>query len=717
MKSPNEFIESLDTVCTGLTEYNDILSSQEFDQLRVRVSRLKEALNEEKEQRRVLRIGIIGSVKAGKSTFLNALLFQGEPILPRAATPMTASLTRLCYAEKPYAKFVFYTQEDWATIESEADKANRQIDDEFARREERRKEQERSAPMSAPQPCTREDVRRTIKLSDLLGACLELVETARKSGINMNSYLGEEETIEITDLANVRKALEDYIGSGGKLTPVVKYVVLGLNDERLRDIEIIDTPGLNDPVRSRSQETYKFMDRCDAVFVLSRASQFMTEDDKNLVVNTLKGCGIRPLVVVATQMDLSALNERREKSYFGAFKKARSHVMKEGQRHGQDVVPVSAFMYACARKMEKKLSLDKEEFHLQEMIGRFERDIPCTPQDYKKYSNMGAVEKQLETWRRNKDELILEHQLNRMRDAKGEILNMLSGLRTSLEKDKRLLKENDIESLKKKHQQIRAAMESVSSQVSDLFLEMGNRVNVELAELRQRVVANSKNFHELTVDKKTETKDQNYTSGMLWWKQNHTTTETVVTYSADLSEALKQLKEFAAQIEKDINDTFKVLLDKENITNRIKKTILPVFRNLDISFDESIILQPVRAVVYSINVPEFKFDNSPYNEALVLEFSDGILNERVSAFKSAFELQIQELIKDVRKKLDNQGDGISSILYAQSADFSQQIIRSLDEQTEKVLQQMKDRERGLLRFDEAKLLLEQSTRKVIGADA
>lgn len=51
------------------------------------------------EQGRVLRIGIIGRVKAGKSSMLNALLFNGNDILPKAATPMTAALTIMEYSE------------------------------------------------------------------------------------------------------------------------------------------------------------------------------------------------------------------------------------------------------------------------------------------------------------------------------------------------------------------------------------------------------------------------------------------------------------------------------------------------------------------------------------------------------------------------------------------------------------------------------------------
>lgn len=72
--------------------------------------------NEILSKSRDLKIGIIGSVKAGKSSFLNALIFGGEDLLPKAATPMTASLTKISYSEKNEAKIVFFSKNDWEEI-------------------------------------------------------------------------------------------------------------------------------------------------------------------------------------------------------------------------------------------------------------------------------------------------------------------------------------------------------------------------------------------------------------------------------------------------------------------------------------------------------------------------------------------------------------------------------------------------------------------------
>lgn len=67
------------------------------------------------DSQRDLQIGIVGRVKAGKSSLLNSLIFDGQNILPKAATPMTAALTTLYYNENITVKINFFDTEDIKT--------------------------------------------------------------------------------------------------------------------------------------------------------------------------------------------------------------------------------------------------------------------------------------------------------------------------------------------------------------------------------------------------------------------------------------------------------------------------------------------------------------------------------------------------------------------------------------------------------------------------
>ena len=69
---------------------------------------------------RTLKLGIIGRVKSGKSSLINALIFDGEDVLPKAATPMTAALTVLKYGQNLEAEVDFFSEEDLRDIKEDA---------------------------------------------------------------------------------------------------------------------------------------------------------------------------------------------------------------------------------------------------------------------------------------------------------------------------------------------------------------------------------------------------------------------------------------------------------------------------------------------------------------------------------------------------------------------------------------------------------------------
>ena len=86
------------------------------------------------EEGDTLQIGIVGQVKAGKSSFLNALFFDGENILPRASTPMTAGLTILEYGEQNALEVDYFTQKDWSFFERDSD-AYKRVEEECKKEE------------------------------------------------------------------------------------------------------------------------------------------------------------------------------------------------------------------------------------------------------------------------------------------------------------------------------------------------------------------------------------------------------------------------------------------------------------------------------------------------------------------------------------------------------------------------------------------------------
>ena len=70
---PNE----LSTIYQGVCEETTLVSSEQ----------LQHEYYEKTKDNRLLKIGIVGRVKAGKSSLLNSLLFSGQDILPKLCYP------------------------------------------------------------------------------------------------------------------------------------------------------------------------------------------------------------------------------------------------------------------------------------------------------------------------------------------------------------------------------------------------------------------------------------------------------------------------------------------------------------------------------------------------------------------------------------------------------------------------------------------------------
>ncbi len=78
----------------------------------IKTEELENTLKGMQAENRGLKVGIIGCVKAGKSSLLNALIFERKEVLPKAATTETSSLTILKYAQSLSAEAQFYDKQD-----------------------------------------------------------------------------------------------------------------------------------------------------------------------------------------------------------------------------------------------------------------------------------------------------------------------------------------------------------------------------------------------------------------------------------------------------------------------------------------------------------------------------------------------------------------------------------------------------------------------------
>lgn len=210
-------------------------------------------------------IGITGVMNAGKSTMLNALM--GKEILGSAVVPETANLTIVKYDTQSSAKVFFWNTKEWNAIVRSA--------------------------------------------SELDSIAQFVEETQKLFKEELNSYIKDESRSEDVDINNL--ALYTSAEKSGKKCNLVKYVELKSDLSFLQNgIEIVDTPGLDDPVIQREEITKEYLSQCDLMLHLMNVSQSATLKDVEFIIDALLYQNISKLLIVITRADTVSKKELQE---------------------------------------------------------------------------------------------------------------------------------------------------------------------------------------------------------------------------------------------------------------------------------------------------------------------------------------------------------------------------------------------------------------------
>lgn len=279
------------------------------------------------EEGRVLKIGIIGRVKAGKSSLLNALLFDGNDILPKAATPMTAALTIMEYGEDVRAEVDFFTQKDIDEIKVKHDAYLQLLNEKIF--QNKQEIEEKALAKKGKLQGLRDKVLDKFKDKDEALSAQEkqeIEEKARaraeremKNDPSFASYdqycrmkasgkslgdLAQYGTISAGSVEELMSGkLNEFVGADGKFMPFTKSVTLHIPEKGLQGLQIIDTPGINDPVTSRGERTEQLLKDCDVVLLVSPSGQFLSNEDTDLIHRVTTKEGTRHAYIIASQVD------------------------------------------------------------------------------------------------------------------------------------------------------------------------------------------------------------------------------------------------------------------------------------------------------------------------------------------------------------------------------------------------------------------------------
>lgn len=724
----NAYLQQARQIEQTLSEHQELFDEGKFLDFQSVTTTLETEIQRAQQDARKLSIGIVGAMKAGKSSFLNACIFGGKDVLPKAATPMTAALTRIRYSETPQATVHFYERKDWEKIEDNAQKYEEQLNTKYSNY---CKIYDRSHADSTEGVCSKQVFERTLfqqDVSEVLKSAKELTQMVGSNSAILE-HLGDADVLD----GDIMAKLQDYVGAHGRFTPIVNYVELEVNLPELEDLEIVDTPGLNDPIVSRSYATRQFLRACDVVILLSPCSQFMDANTVGLMANGLPDNGVRKVIVVGSKLDSGLLNEPKGSfavasqhalnSYKGQFRNTMQQAMRNNPRRAgimekiseSDLLFVSSTCSSMARKQKQHQPLSPaENLVLQNLHSNFP-DF-----DETLLSSIGGINKVLKTLeavRQQKAEIIHGKNNTLLETAQINHLRALDKIQQELSSSRTTLKNSTSEQLLQRTEAIQQVMESSRGKLMYIFdgaaIGCKNKVN----QLLPQLTLEQQNHQRLDVQTSSEEHHGVEGTGLFGLIKEHYS-YTVTNNRVDVSEVVTNLEHHASTCQNTINQEFQYVFNREQLSHRIVEVVLDAFRKSDMEFDEDDIRLPLQNVLNELSSPEIRFDYTTYIDKVESQFPSGYAeNDDIHKLKSLQTRLLNEIDQDMGQQLTAALQMAANMLNKQAVTFADRIQELLCGELEKLQGQIQERETYLAAYQQFDKTIQQMKKQLAQTDS
>lgn len=694
-KEFQQLTQKVATIKQALSPYMDDRDAENID----RLSRdIQTKLDKFRREDRKLTLAVVGCVKAGKSSFLNELIFQGKDILPHAFRPKTATLTKIEYDAHPHMMITYYRPVEWEQLEK----------------------------LAKQESSTREDVK-TAK---------ELVNDVKNSGLDVKPYLAKgKEIIDMPDEKLMESVLDTYVGANGQLTPIVKSVTLCINRPELEGLSIVDTPGTNDPIVSRTQATKDFLAECDVVFFLTKA---LDNQDVNLLQAQLPGQGVGDIRLIASKFDdvvLDAADSQNslEEVILAEKEKFQHNVEKIFTEHAEEYAKsgrtefgklmhscthpffLSSLMHRMAKKTRERYTpLEENVF---EELDYYHGDM--SPELVAKLGDMTAIEKEFQDIAAHKDEKLATSLQQTLPTFKRNLQTVLENLLKKARQHRLTLESHD-------QKEILVQKQAIADQILKLKGHVGDQFSQVMCDMESAKVALVGELHSLASNRdvlversgtETHTKTRTVSDSHLlkpWtWFSSHEETYTYDTHYKYIatSDALESLRRYAHQIQQTTDSRMADSIDLKGLKGHLLQAIVNNMDTSSTDFNPDQLRLIVQDTLNQIELPVFQVSLDKYINDITDRFSGEvrdandreqlkqIVSQGASDLIGALSQQIAAEVKSFKEKLGQlQEQFVDILLKDVNAEFEN--LEKQASEKEKSVQLLKSYENLLVRYIE-----------------
>ncbi|GAA7632333.1 hypothetical protein HpMMM31_12740 [Helicobacter pylori] len=544
--------------------------------------------------------------------------------------------------------------------------------------------------------------------------------------------------IQANSLEELNQKLLQFVGANGKYMPSTKAVEISLNNLNLKNLEIIDTPGVNDPIVSREERTKALLKDCHVVFIISPSGQFLTKGgDMDLFDRVSNKEGLQEIYFVGSQADSAVCNmsevtksdrhlptalENAQKSLSSQLNQVmekliqtypnQRKIFEKVKKNG--VILTSGVCFSLYQDFKNKASWEskKEEYYnawrnLTNAYPDAFNSGDKSKENLLLLSNMDAIKECLEKATQRKEEIVSQRLQDYAQSQANNLHNLITQLLKDLEDEKKRIKNADMGAIKKQIE----AYEKLSGNIEIGFREAYEEFIFHfIKNIRDGLEETlTKAIQKAKVGAQNEERKEYYTErvkqeglfgslkrNFLFWADDDAGYDEVertraVIKAGAVVDYLIEMHEICKKALNDSVGSFKIVFKKE-----LYAKVFPVLRQIirdDDLIDEVAFKKSVHAVLDLIEFEEFDYtlpseiraQTGDLKGGEALQFIQSV-EKHLKDFEDETQNDVKEYCTDLEKNLEKQ-------------DFANDVLSKLKNDMQNLKNQVQNKEQSIAQLD------------------
>ncbi len=511
--------------------------------------------------------------------------------------------------------------------------------------------------------------------------------------------------------------------------PYTKAVQISLNNPNLKDLEIIDTPGVNDPIVSREARTKALLKEYDVVFVIIPSGNFLTDSDMDLFDRVSNKEGIQRVYFVASQADSAVCtpseveNSRHHlptaltntQKILSSSLNATMSLLKKKYPHQQEifesvirngVILTSGICFSIYKDFENQASWEREKEEYQLAWENLTNDYPDAfssheaRENLKRLSNIDAIRERLEEAAKEKENIISQRLQEYLEAQANNLYSLVANLLRELESEKNRIKDADLNKISEQLKEYKKLSDKIEINfkeeygtfVLNFIKDIKNRLNNALKKAAQTASDGIKEKEE----NPERVEQDGFWGGFKrlwggvfgedWGYESGIKAGAVIDF----------LKAMNKDCEDALNDQVKSF--KIDFRKELYSKVLPVLREIindDSLIDEVAFKKSVMAVLDSIKFKEFDYTHLLPSD---IRGQTGLLED----YKAArFMESVEKHVRDFEAKVKNDMKDYIKVLTENLKDqnFAADVLSKFVEEMQNLQNQVQNKAQSIAQLD------------------